>query len=67
MYEENNSSNHNRLSTQESVKSKIAKIKQTQKLIKRLERLEIEIARLNRQLNAKKSKQKELIAELDVV
>ena len=67
MYEENNSSNHNRLSTQESVKSKIAKIKQTQKLIKRLVRLEIEIARLNRQLNAKKSKQKELIAELDVV
>jgi len=67
MYEENNSSNFNRLSTQESVKSKIAKIKQTQKLIKRLERLEIEIARLNRQLNAKKSKQKELIAELDVV
>jgi len=67
MYEEDNSSNLNRLSTRESVKSKIAKIKQTQKVIKRLERLEIEIARLNRQLDIKKSKQKELMAELDVV
>ena len=67
MYEENNSSHLNRLSTQESVKAKIAKIKQTQKLIKRLERLEVEIARLNKQLNTKKSKQKELIAELNLL
>ena len=67
MYEDNNSSNLKRLNTQESVKAKIAKIKQTQKVIKRLERLEIEIARLNRQLDAKKSKQKELMAELNLL
>jgi len=67
MYEENNPSNLKRLSTQESVRSKIVKIKQTQKVIKRLERLEVEIARLNKQLNTKKSKQKELIAELNLL
>jgi uncharacterized membrane-anchored protein YhcB (DUF1043 family) len=67
MYDEVHSFNKNRSVTQESVRLKIAKIKETQRLIKRLERLEIEIARSKKQLDTKKSKRAELLKELDVM
>ena len=67
MSEEDHAFNENRSITQERVADKIAKIKQTQKLIKRLERLEIEIARLNKQLDTKNFKRTELLKELDAM
>ncbi|MEN4052920.1 hypothetical protein [Sulfurimonas sp. NWX79] len=67
MSEEDHVFNENRSITQERVADKIAKIKQTQRLIKRLERLEIEIARLNKQLDTKNFKRTELLEELDAM
>jgi len=65
MYEENSSSRLNQSTKQDRVKTKIAQIKITQKLIKQLEKLDSEITKLSKQLSLKKQKRTELIEKLD--
>ena len=65
MFEENHSSNQQQLVKTDSVKLKITQIKQTQKTINQIEKLEKEIAKLYKQIDSKEQKLKVLLEELD--
>ena len=49
-----------------SVKTKVEKIKETKRVIKQVEKLEIDIAQLRRQLSSKELKLSELLKTLNI-
>jgi len=65
MIENENSFSQNKMISANDVKTKITKIKETKRVIKQVEKLEIDIAKLRRQLSLKESKLAELLISLN--